>query len=174
MINGDKILREKYPDFDEACRTPNGLDLRLGKVYELSEDLLHYGIMENRKDIPDHMQIIPEVSGYRYLKEDGTYATDVAGWFLQPGRPYILEVDRKIKISEDCAQLYRPRSTLLRSGVALYTAVGDAGYNGHLAFLCINHSSRPFFMECGVRFAQLIDFKVDGCTLSYDGDFQEK
>lgn len=174
MINGFDILKEKYPDFDEDCRTPNGLDLRLGNVYELSDEFLSYGIMENRKDIPVHIKILPESSNYRYQDKDGEWHNNVEGWFLQPNRVYILEVDRQIKISDNCAQIYRPRSTLLRSGVALYTATGDAGYNGHLAFMCINHSARPFFMEVGVRFAQMIDFEVKGASTSYDGDFQEE
>ena len=174
MINGDLILKNKYPDFDDESRTPNGLDLRLGNVYELSEEYLSYGLMENRKDIPEHIKVVPEKTGYRYQDKNGEWHDNIEGWFLYPGRPYILEVDRPIEISKDCAQLYRARSTLLRSGVALYTATGDSGYNGHLAFLCVNHSTRPFFMEVGVRFAQLIDFEVKENSLVDDGDFQER
>ena len=161
MINGYEILKKRYPDVDEESRTPNGIDLRLGRVFELSDDDQVYGIYEDKKMIPDHCEIFPEKIGRG--KE---------GWILIPQRPYILEVADPIKIDENSAQLYRPRSTLLRSGVNLCTAVGDAGYNGKLAFLCINHSSRPFKMEKGVRFAQLIDFEVVGATIKYDGDFQ--
>ena len=170
MINGDLILRKKYEDFDEDSRTPNGLDLRLGKVYELSEECSNYGLYENYKDLPKHNELDTESVNIIFDGID----SDVEGWYLQPNRPYIMEVDRQIKISDDSAQLYRARSTLLRCGVALYTATGDSSYNGHLSFLCINHSSRPFFMEKGVRFAQLIDFEVKDNSLKYDGDYQEK
>ena len=174
MINGDLILRKKYKDFDEDSRTPNGLDLRLGKVYELSEELLAYGIYEDKKIIPTHFEVLPEEINATRLNEETGNTENIVGWYLQPNRPYIMEVDRQIKISDDSAQLYRARSTLLRCGVALYTATGDSSYNGHLSFLCINHSSRPFFMEKGVRFAQLIDFEVKDNSLKYDGDYQEK
>ncbi len=174
MINGDKILRERYPDFDEKSRTPNGLDLPLGKVFELSDEYLRYGLMKNRKDIPDHIEILPEPIGMRYKDDDGNYVDNPIGWDLHPNRPYILQIEGQIKINDKSAQLYLPRSTLLRCGLALHTAVGDSGYNGHLAFLCTNYHTRPFFIEKGVNFAQLLDFEVKGNTLVYDGDFQEQ
>ena len=163
MINGDKILREKYPDFDEDNRTPNGLDLQIGKVFELSDELLHYGLYKDKKEVPEQIELLPE--------ED---AAGHAGWFLQQLRPYILQVDRPIKIDENCAQVYKPRSTILRSGAALFTAVGDAGFNGHLSFLFVNFMPRPFFIEQGARFSQLLDLEVQGSSLVYDGDYQEK
>ena len=162
MINGYDILKERYPDFDEDSRTPNGIDLRLGKVYELSEEFISYGIYEDKKMIPEHIEVMAEP----------LWMNDKYGWTLNPGRAYILEVDREIKINENSMQLYRPRSTLLRAGISLHTACGDAGYNGKLAFLCINNSNRPFRMEEGVRFAQMIDFEVKGASTQYDGDYQ--
>jgi len=164
MINGYDVLKKIYPNFDEELRTPNGLDLRLGKVYELSEDAPSYGIYKDKKFIPEHIELMPED-----LPRNGK-----KGWKLQPQRPYILEVDRQIKISNDSMQLYHPRSSLLRSATNVFTAVGDAGYNGKLAFLFINFHSRPFIMEKGVPFVQLIDFDVRGASIAYDGDFQEE
>ena len=174
MINGDLILREKYPNFDEDSRTPNGLDLRLGKVYELSEEYLSYGLYEDKKIIPDHIALLPEKSNRLRGGLPSGELQEIYGWFLQPNRCYILEVNKKIKISDSCAQVYKPRSTLLRAGVSLLTAMGDASYFGNLAFLCVNHSSRPFFMEENLRFAQLVDFEVKGNSLKYAGDYQEK
>ena len=174
MINGSKILLSKYPEFDEDSRTPNGLDLRLGKVYELSEEYLLYGLYEDKKIIPEHILLPEEESNRKRLNKEKDTLETVVGWTLEPNRPYILEVNEPITISKDSAQLYKPRSTLLRCGVTILTAVGDAGYNGHLAFLCINYSSRPFFIEKNVRFAQLIDFEIKGNDQLYDGDFQEK
>lgn len=178
MINGNKILNKKYPNFDESCRTPNGIDLRLGKVYELNDAIesspnwfAGYGLFNNKieqyveeKELPERVEIRPKFLDCCHIE----------GWSLLPNKVYILEVDEPIKISDDSAQLYKPRSSLLRAGVVLHTAVGDAGYNGHLQFLCINHSHLPFFLEKGVRFAQLVDFEVKGVDIGYDGDYQEK
>ena len=93
---------------------------------------------------------------------------------LLQNKPYICQVKNQIKIGESNAQFYLPRSTLLRAGVNVYTALGDLGYNGHLSFLVINHGPRPFFIQEGERFAQLVDFEVRGGSESYDGDYQEK
>lgn len=182
MINGDRILKEKYPDFDENSRTPNGLDLRLGKVYELDDAIEENGQwyvgnglftektvqrncgIEKEKVLPKQVELEPKFVD----------CFNIEGWSLIPGKVYILEVDKQIKISDNAAQFYKPRSTLLRAGVNLYTAVGDSGYNGHLSFMCINHGRLPFFFEKGVRFAQLVDFEVKDNSLSYNGDYQEK
>ena len=40
-------------------------------------------------------------------------------------------------------------------------------------YLIINHGARPFFIQEGERFAQLIDFEVKGGSESYNGDYQE-
>lgn len=178
MINGDNILREKYPDFDESARTPNGIDLTLGKVYELDDaieqhDQWYAGYGLFKKDLPSGIPAknLPQRKEVRPKFMDCDH---IEGWSLIPNKVYILEVENPIKISNDCAQLYRPRSTLLRAGVALYTATGDSGYYGHLSFMCINHGHLPFFLEKGVRFAQLIDFEVKDNSLQYDGDYQEE
>ena len=178
MINGYSLLKEIYIDFDEDDRTPNGIDLRLGKVYELndvieqhSDCFIGYGLYNNEitgyvkeKELPSQIEIKP-----KFLD-----CCNIQGWNLLPNKVYVLEVDRKICIGKNSAQLYKPRSTLLRAGIVVYTAVGDSGYCGHLQFMCINHSHSPFFLEKGVRFAQLIDFQVEGSDIQYDGDYQEE
>ena len=168
MINGIDYLKRMYPDCDDEDYQPSGLDLRLGKVYELSDDTdgdVSFGLFKDKK-------ILPKL--YSCSMDDFFLEYNVKGWSLLPNRPYICEVDRQIKIGSENAQFYLPRSSLLRAGVNVYTALGDLGYNGHLSFLVINHSTRPFFLEKGVRFAQLVDFRVRGGSESYDGDYQEK
>lgn len=164
MINGYDILKKKYDEFDEDQRQPNGIDLRLGKVYRFGGEGYLYGLLNDSKNVPPHIE--------EDVTDIETHNGIVKGWILQPCTPYILEVDSKIKISDDCAQMYYPRSTLLRCACTLHTAVGDAGYNGKLAFLFINHSKNPFVMEEGVRFAQLVDHQVDSVGKSYNGDYQ--
>ena len=164
MINGSEVLNEKYPEFDDDSRTPNGLDLRLGKVYTLGNENQIYGLLEEKKIIPKHIE--------KDLENISIYDENTIGWMLLPNVPYILEVENEIKISSDSMQTYYPRSSLLRAGCTLHTAVGDAGYNGKLAFLFINHGPGPFFFEKGVRFAQLVDAQLFGNKEEYNGDYQ--
>lgn len=174
MINGIDYLKKMYPGRDEKDYQPSGMDLRLGNVYYLdaSEDTLYgaqnnlYGLIDGRKILPEHKPLKPTL--VQVGKDDY-----VSGWKLMPQVPYICEVEKQIKIGNNNAQFYLPRSTLLRAGVNVYTALGDLGYNGHLSFLVINHSSVPFFIQTRERFAQLVDFEVRGGSEFYDGDYQE-
>ena len=162
MINGIKFLKQLYTNFDEKCYQPNGIDARLGQVYELGfDDETFYGISEDCKVLPEHRPIEPDV-----------YPLGI-GWLLEPHKSYILQVDRPIHINEDSAQFYLPRSSMLRMGLNIVTALGDSDFNGHLSFLGINETDSPLFLEKGVRFAQIIDFEVRGAGL-YNGAYQEK
>lgn len=168
MINGIDYLKKMYPDRDEKDYQPSGMDLRLGKIFAFdSEKDVRYGLIDGKKILPKQFPVKPML----VQLADNDY---VAGWELLPNKPYIAQVKNQIKIGESNAQFYLPRSTLLRAGVNVYTALGDLGYNGHLSFLVINHGSAPFFIQTNERFAQLVDFEVKGGSESYDGDYQEK
>lgn len=167
MINGIDYLKKMYPNRDEKDYQPSGLDLRLGNVFYLeSERDIFYGIYDGKKVLPRHEEAVR----VKVSQDD----CEIWGWQLMPQQPYICQVQEQIRIGDDNAQFYLPRSTLLRAGVNVYTALGDLGYNGHLSFLVINHGARPFFIQEGERFAQLVDFEVRGGSESYDGDYQEE
>ena len=78
-----------------------------------------------------------------------------------------------MEIEKDSAQLYLPRSSLLRSGVDVRTALGDPGFHGHLSFMIINYNDFSFMLEKDVRFAQAVDITVFGIMHRYAGDYNE-
>lgn len=162
MINGINYLREMYPNFDEDSYQPDGIDLCLGKVYtfDFLPEIL-YGITKRSKMLPD----LSEVEKISIIEKD------TKGWILDPNTAFIFEVDRPIHINNNSAQFYLPRSSLLRMGLNIITALGDSGFNGHLSFLAKNETNEPLYLEEGVRFAQAIDFEVKGAG-KYDGDYQ--
>ena len=167
MINGIDYLKKMYPDCNDKDYQPSGLDLRAGNLYSLCyEDDKTYGLIDGKKYIPKHEPVKPTLL---QVKKDDY----IAGWFLEPNVAYIIQVANPIKIGEANAQLYVPRSTLIRSGVNVYSSLGDLGYFGTLSFMIINHSHVRFFLGANERFAQLIDFEVQGGGDSYNGDYQE-
>ena len=158
MIIGEKELRKMYPELDDDQYQPNSIDLKLGKVYEfMSSNGEAYGLYDGKKHIPNKVEIC-----YPYKNR----------YTLYPNKPYWLEIEPKIEIPEDIAQFYLPRSSLLRMGVTLHTALGDSGFNGHLMFLAINHTPYDIKLGKGERIATAINFEVDSAGL-YDGDYNE-
>lgn len=167
MINGEKILRLRYKDLEDEQYQPTGLDLTLDTISELKHnDGTTYGLLKNAKVLPAHEKIEA-----KSLMVSGMI---VDAYTLEPNTSYIATTKEKIEINKNSAQFYLPRSSLLRAGIDVRTALGDAGYCGTLSFLIINHSSKPFVLEKGVRFAQLVDMEAKGVDGVYDGDYGDK
>lgn len=166
MINGEKILRQRYPNLDDKQYQPAGIDLKLGKIetFDIGDNKF-YGVIDGLKVIPDRSELVMNA-----LSVNGEIKSVYS---LRPNVPYIATVQNSVKIDKNSAQFYVPRSTLLRCGVNVMTALGDSGYNGHLSFLIMNYLPVDFVITKGERFAQLVDIRVDGAVNEYDGDYQE-
>lgn len=165
MINGEQILRKKYPDLDENQYQPAGIDLKLGKIETFKTDKKYYGIIDDMKILPERTELVKNA-----LSVNGQLRNV---YTLRPMVPYMATVENKIKISEDALQNYKPRSSLLRCGTPVFTAIGDPGFNGHLSFLVVNFLPVDVVLTKGARFAQLEDIKVEGVMNGYDGDYNE-
>jgi dUTP pyrophosphatase len=69
--------------------------------------------------------------------------------------------------------LGRPRSSLTRSGVAIHTAVWDAGYSGRSTSLMTVHNSSGFRVQIGARVAQLVFIQLSTPDdIGYQGIYQ--
>ena len=157
MINGNLYLKDNY-ETDSETLQPNGVDLRLGQLYIIEDnDGCPTGIYNGHKNLPIYKPV---------NTKNGIYT-------LYPDIVYIAEVSEPMNIPKDQVQLYFPRSTLLRCGVDVRTCVGDAGYNGTLTFMMINHSQNNFCIEMNERFAQMMSFDLNNCDIEYDGDYQD-
>ena len=68
--------------------------------------------------------------------------------------------------------LGRPRSSLLRCGVNVGTAVWDAGYSGRSQSLLVVHNPSGFSLEKNARLTQLVFFELTGESEGYQGIYQ--
>jgi len=68
--------------------------------------------------------------------------------------------------------LARPRSSLLRCGVVVHSAVWDAGYSGRSQSLMVVHNPAGFRLQQNARVLQLVFLKLSGETAGYRGIYQ--
>jgi dUTP pyrophosphatase len=142
LLGGPSPLVEDLLSPDDQLQ-PNGLDLTLREVARLTS--------------PGHMGRDPqdrEVSQLQVLH----FGPD--GWLeLDPG-PYLVTFNEIVNLPPDLMALGRPRSSLLRSGVSVHTAVWDAGYRGRSqALLSVLHSG-GYRVQRGARLLQLVFFTL--------------
>ena len=92
---------------------PNGVDLRVERVQRLTSPGL-LGAADNVREPAAREDVQADKDGW---------------WDLHRGA-YVITYREKVNLPADLMALSRPRSSLLRSGVAIHGAVWDAGYSG--------------------------------------------
>ena len=91
---------------------------------------------------------------------------------LKPG-PYLVTFNELVNIPLGIAALGRTRSSLLRCGVALHTAVWDAGYQGRSQSLLQVLNPEGFTIQRNARIMQLVFFHLDRpAKVGYRGVYQ--
>ena len=111
----------------------------------------------------------------RTLSKTTPISFDVDGWaHLSPGT-YLVTYNEVVSLSEDLMAIGRPRSSLLRCGVSIGTAVWDAGYSGRSQSLLIVHNPSGFEVQRNARILQLVFIRLETTTKeAYRGRFQRE
>ncbi len=136
-------------ELDDDQRQPNGVDLTVDTVFEPTERGL---VGRTGKHVAERRELIPSEGRHR----------------LDPGA-YVVRYGEPVRIPDDHVGFVYPRSTLLRNGAMLDTAVWDAGYEGvGEGRLQVGH---PIEIEPGARIAQLVLARADHDG-TYDGSYQ--
>lgn len=166
----------------------------------LSREQLHRLILDERRplvtelvDLDNQLQpngldlTLREISRYDGLGSIGAASADRAlpalvvvpfnddGWAeLSPGAYHIL-YNEVVHLPPDLMALGRPRSSLTRSGVAIHTAVWDAGYSGRSTSLLTVHHDLGFRVQRDARVMQLVFLTLASATaLGYQGRYQHE
>lgn len=85
---------------------------------------------------------------------------------LGPGA-YFIRYNEYVKIPNGYMGLAIPRSSLIRMGATIYTAVWDPGYEGRGAGMLVVFNPNGVRLEKNVQVAQLVLFKMSGETSYY-------
>lgn len=135
---------------------PNGIDVRLERVQRLTSPAL-LGAADAVREPSAREDVKPDADGW---------------WDLHPGA-YVIGYRERVNIPADLMALSRPRSSLLRSGVAVHGAIWDAGYSGRGEGLLAVMNPRGYRVQRGARIVQLVFFRLSRAAAEgYSGRYQ--
>ena len=154
LNTGDPLL-EWYLD-REAQLQPNGFDLTLKEVRSFeSEGKIGYGTEP------------------AMLSESNVVPFDLDGCLHLSQGSYLITLNEVVNLPKNVMALARPRSSLLRSGVAVHTAVWDAGYRGRSQALVTVYNPLGYRVTRGARLVQMVFmYLARPVDKGYDGRYQ--
>jgi Deoxycytidine deaminase len=144
---------------DAAAQTQvNGLELTVARVEAL------YGPGRIGFDNADRM--LPQYKQLDWGRDDWLY--------LREGC-YKIVFNEVVSIPKDMCAIARPRSSLLRMGVTVETAVWDAGYKGRSEALLIVYNPAGFYIKKDARAVQLLFMRLENAVQQgYSGRYQNE
>src|SRR3989304_1892574 len=142
LIERSPSLVEGYLDLDEQVQA-NGFDLTLRDVAGMQS--------AGRIMASNRQRVVSELAP---LEFDGAGSLALA-----PGS-YMVTYNEIVHLPKNIMALGRPRSSLLRCGVTVGTAVWDAGYEGRSQSLLVVHNPLGFRLQKNARMIQLVFFHL--------------
>ncbi len=134
-----------------------GFDLRLDEVYEISGKSF-LGVEERKT---------PETKLLAKFNKNKK-----SSFVFKPGNYYLVKTIEKVNTPDNILILFRPRTTIFRSGMMLLTGNASPGYCGELNFGAVNLGLVDVEIELGARIVHAMFYKVDGKTNLYRGQWQ--
>ncbi len=133
---------------------PCGFDLTLKEIYEITSAGT-IGFLN--KNLPEYKKIFDNNEAVQNFLNKGAYK---------------IIFNEIVKIPKNCIGLVFPRSTLLRMGCEIHTAVWDAGYVGRGEALLNVFNEHGIYIEKNTRICQMILLEADNPLRVYNGDYQ--
>jgi dUTP pyrophosphatase len=109
----------------------------------------------------------------RKLPETKEIKFDESGWVALEQGAYLVTFNEIVNIPRDAAALGRPRSSLLRSGATLETALWDPGYRGRSQSLLVVYNPAGLRLKKNARLLQLVFmYLCNDAEKTYQGAYQ--
>ena len=156
----EKLLQQQPPlvegmlNPDEQLQ-PNGVDLTLRGISML-QSAGQIAISNSQRAVSDLATLVFDGLGFIQL---------------MPGI-YSITFNEIVNLPKNVMALATPRSSLLRCGVTVNTAVWDAGYCGRSESLLVVYNPLGFRLQKNARIIQLVFFHLDNETEGYNGTYQ--
>lgn len=135
----------------------NGLELTACKV-ETFESAGSIGFSNDDRALPDTKPLV--------WGEDG--------WLSLPQGCYKVVFNEVVSIPKDVCAIGLPRSSLLRMGVSVHTAVWDAGYRGRSEALLAVYNPGGFRIKKDARILQLVFMRLESGQEGYSGRYMNE
>ena len=134
---------------------PAGVDLTVREIL-LFKEPGYLGFSERR--LPECIQLKTNSEDY---------------WILYPAGAYKVIFNEIIRVPEDCIGICKPRSSLIRMGATLITAIWDPGYVGRSEALLVVFNPYGIYLKRNARIGQLIFIKLTNkARKKYSGSYQ--
>jgi len=154
LLKQEPPLIEGYINLEEQIQ-PNGIDFTLREVALLQS---------SGKITVENSQRL--VSALAPLVFDGL------GFIELMAGAYIITYNEIVHLPRNITALATPRSSLLRCGVTINTAVWDAGYSGRSQSLMVVYNPQGFRLQRNARIVQLVFLRLTQETEGYHGTYQ--
>jgi len=157
-----RLLKHKPPlvegliNPDEQVQ-PNGIDLTLREIALLQSS--------GRITAENSQRLVSDLAP---LVFDGLGFIE-----LMPGA-YIITYNEVVHLPRNIMALALPRSSLLRCGATVHTAVWDAGYHGRSQSLIVVYNPQGIRLQKDARIIQLIFFRLTRETEGYRAAYQRE
>ncbi len=147
-------LIEGYINLEEQVQ-PNGVDLTLREVALIQS--------AGRIAVKDSQRLVSDLAP---LVFDGLGFIDLTAGV------YTITYNEIVHLPKNVMALATPRSSLLRCGVTVNTAVWDAGYSGRSQSLMVIYNPHGFRVQRNARVVQLVFLQLTQETEGYQGVYQ--
>lgn len=131
-----------------------GVDLTVDALWTIEE--------EGELDFSNQNRKVPEGKPLDFSKQV----------HLEPGC-YVVRYGQKISVPENCMGIVFPRSSLMRMGANLISALWDPGYRGLGKGLLVVFNPKGIILHPGARIGQIAFIKGEASG-SYSGTYQDE
>lgn len=157
LIQANPPLLENAIDVETQIQ-PNGLELTLKEIKTIE------GV--GAVDFDNSARKLPDAK----ILEFG-----IDGWVHLPEGIYKVVFNEIVNIPTNLAAIAKPRSSLIRCGATLETAVWDAGYRGRSESMLVVYNSAGFRLKKDARIMQLLFYTLDTeVEEGYSGVYQNE
>lgn len=140
-----------------------GFDLRMAEVFELDHEGDGYFLGVEERNTPNANSI---------AKNDESKTEKDNSFIFEPGKYYLIKTMEKVNLPIDLSGIIFPRTTLFRSGLALFNGVVQPGYSGELSFGICNLGRSKIRVSFGARVVHITFHEVSGKGNQYRGQWQ--